>query len=250
MKKLFQPYPWASGVVALALMMGGPEARAVSIPVANGGFEEPDLGPQGNGATFSLNIGAPWEVVKHWDTGAITIENSEPFSPDAQEGTQFIAITNRGADHGLGEVTRVTQQIYDGGSTGLVAGATYTMTVWLRKLSAAVLDTDFVIGLYQDAAMATPYASLAGQDMTTPVSVDAWQQYTVQFTATGAEAGQSLYIGFQNHDPDSGTTNPSAPRLWVDNVQLSADNVPEPAGTGLLAVALAGLGARRRTRRG
>ncbi len=212
-------------MLAATLLLAGP-AVAAPITVGNASFELPDIGPDGNGATFSAAVDAPWVSLEYNNNGILILDNSEASSPDTTAGTQYAVITNRSANHTTGQVTQLTQVIYDGSSTGLTEGVTYTLSLQLREILpatyGAVEDSDFVFGLYADAAMTTPYATLAGQDMTTPISDTQWQGYSVQFTASAAQAGGALYIGIENHDPGSGTTVASAPRLGIDDVQLDA----------------------------
>ncbi|MCC6682450.1 MAG: carbohydrate binding domain-containing protein [Phycisphaeraceae bacterium] len=212
--------------------MAQPVSGAV-IPVVNAGFESPQLVLP---ATFAGDVES-WDELEYHGYGVLFLSNAtaSPAPAPTTAGVQYAAVSNRA---GTGAATRMTQQIYDGSSTGLVAGATYTLTASMIK--AAGLSSDNLrFGLYQDAAMTVAYDDV---DCTTIALTDtAWNDFSASFTASAGDAGKALYIGFEHGGPTTILT-----RWFVDNVRLTGDPIPEPASLALLGLGAALIGSRRR----
>ncbi|MCC6682449.1 MAG: PEP-CTERM sorting domain-containing protein [Phycisphaeraceae bacterium] len=195
-------------------------AFATSVPLLNQGFELMDLpgSPDGAGGTFFHDI-ENWDEFESHSYGILLIHNNATTPQPVQTpyGDQCAAVSNRAA---VGSETQMTQMVYDGVGSGLLSGATYTLTASMIR-TESVANAWLRYGLYEDAAMTVPYDNVVCD--TIALTDTAWNDFTASFTVDPADVGKALYIGFEN---DGATT--ILTRWFIDNVRLDMEGGLQP----------------------
>lgn len=218
--------------VLYTLLLSLPAAHAALI--VNGGFESPVAA---TGTATPYNIGdnlSGWTVTG--DTGGqVYLLNNGYFdiggNYGAQEGVQHLDLTGPGLTNRAG----VSQLV------STLAGSTYSLSFFIGDINNAVLPYTASVEVLLNGLSAGNFSvtAPAGGAATT------WQQFTLNFVATGATTITFLRM------PD-GTPGPDQ-YIGLDNVALAevtpGSDVPEPASLLLSAAGLGLLALRRRNAR-
>ncbi|MFK7790381.1 MAG: PEP-CTERM sorting domain-containing protein [Phycisphaeraceae bacterium] len=211
-------------------------AAAAPITVDNFSFETPDVTndqqqglPSGWTATGTNNINAAMRVR---DTGPLA-------SLPVPEGNQWGQLQYTNGTIGTGNNIVLSQD------TGEVIqeGFTYTLTVAIGEQNNQFTGENIARIFLSGSAggLASPFAIEDDIDPGATSTTSVWADFTTSFTATAAQAGQTLVIGLgSGTNFNSGTSN-----VGIDNVRLDAV-VPEPGSLALLG--LGGLLIARRRR--
>jgi hypothetical protein len=194
-----------------ATFVQSPDATA--LPVENFSFELPDI-------TNDNITGVPtgW-TAPNGSTGIGYRDNFAGLAANIPDGNQWAKITYNSAnkDVTLAQNTGVT----------IVEGVTYTLSVAVGEQDnfAGVVNIARIFLYGSTTGETSPFALLDNID---PINAgaSAWVDYTISFTATAAQAGQSLVIGL---GAGSNIANGSASfntNTSFDNVRLNATTIP------------------------
>lgn len=219
---------------SLGILLALPAGAATVIPVTNHSFETPTLG-DGGGAGFTgwSFFGVNGGAITYNPTSANFTGAAGSGTPSGADGANVLS-TNAAQTTGYGGVNQVIT------GAQLTAGETYTMTVAVGAYKdlgvsdwrLAINTQSMAIGNYLAATTGT-----AGQ-----LTVDDFNDFTVQYTATGSETqkGENLQIWIMN-----AANSWSSKNVAFDNVRFTS--IPEPS-----AALLGGIGCllllRRRSR--
>ena len=214
MKKIFNLT--RAGALACAILSGG-SAGAVSL--TNGGFEDP-VATAPITSIFSTEM-TGWTVMG----GNIEIIKNTYWQPSA--GTQSIDLN--GLNPGIIKTT----------VTGLKTGSMYKL---LFDMSANPIGGANTKAVRATAGSATAEFSFDRTQLGFGFQNMLWEEKALAFTALGPSA----MLVFQDISLGGAASGPALDNI---RVELMSAAIPLPASVPLLASALAGLAALRRTRR-
>jgi len=244
----------ARSSILLAFYLAVP-LQAASVTIVNPGFEDTTGGAPFNEFTFGPFAG--WNL---YDPGSITSGGSGPqywigtlqptgeFFPGAPEGSRVaiaynVAAAGGGGEYGLQQTLTHTLQ----------ANTTYTLSALIGNIASGTAVNSQFFNLdgfpgYRVDLLAG--ATLLGTTQTINPSIAegtfelAQWQYTTG--ASDPELGQALTIRLVNLNVVDGSFPAADLEVDFDNITLTAVAIPEPAGGFILAMAVVGLGLRRR----
>lgn len=188
-------------------------AHAQEIPIANYSFEADRT------STYTYPLITDWVVVSGGGNTEGTVSNlwwsGNPYGQHldpAPDGTQM-AFLQAGTD------------IYQDVSANLAAG-TYTLTAWFGEFTTETSVSGNV------ELLTTSGQLLADTGVVSTATTGVWQQFTVQYVATGGNS----YLGDGLRVELVGDTN----QMQFDDIQLDfapsgASRTPEPGSLALLA---------------
>jgi Protein of unknown function (DUF642)/PEP-CTERM motif len=204
---------------ACCLVPGIAQANSLT----NASFETP-LVPVGNFSLFSPGSAAipGWSVTGAAGTnvGIVSttfVQNGVAF--EAQNGSQWVDLTglNSNTTEGLAQTAATTP------------GTAYTLTFYVGNTTGGgIFGTTSTVGLDINGLLVNSFTNSNGD--ATGLN---WQQFTYNFTASGA----STVIGFVNLDPASDNSN----GLDMVDLELGTSAVPEPSSVALLGLAFAAM---------
>ena len=242
-------------IIAIGAAIGGVSNTKAEL-VLNGGFE--DLtGRETFYNDLTGSLADPSWTPPHWAelSGAESILFQTVGSPYAENGVETALLPPAAGwlpANGNGGTCALMLQSYGGGYNGtkqdlgaIVAGTTYTASAdFTQNAGGQAMNYDFFL---MDG---TKNTALAGIDEVTGgiPTFGTWVNKSFGYTATGADAGDELYIVVRARVPADDVT-----RGGVDNVSVlsSFTSVPEPSSTVTLGgLVFLGLALRRRSRQG
>lgn len=205
------------GVQILGLvttLLVGFSAPAKAAPVFFDDFE----GVTSGGTILNWDGGANWDVL----SGTVDLVKSGDYSITCAGGTGY-CVDMDGSTSSAGDIVSL--------NVGPLAAGTYAFSYSLSGNQRQLGFADSVVAYIEFGVMSWSH--------TLPYSAG-WQTFTQEFTLTSAT--DPVYMRF-------GATGGDNIGMLLDNVQLSAVPVPEPASLGLMLIGFAGVfGARTRSR--
>lgn len=167
------------------------------------GFEEPTLGAFG-----SADLDVVWEPrSSHEGVSSAKVARSDSNevvggSPSAAEGAQFLAVLARRASNGADGFVRARHEVITDVVASMVDGTTYTLTGAFARVTDYETPSVATVRLFEptqkgEVADGSWPAASAGAFASLDTSGDenAWQTFSVSFTATAGNAGQPLRLG-------------------------------------------------------
>ncbi|WP_432799337.1 PEP-CTERM sorting domain-containing protein [Poriferisphaera sp. WC338] len=207
-------------VAAGALLITSEQIIAAPIAIDNASFQDNDI------TSFDGTLGGDWVESEGHGFGILLLHNDQdPLN--AFDGDQYAALSNRSTPAGD---TNFSQKVL---TAGIVNGTTYTLSAYFRRINASQPEDGAISFGFSDGTAVLATYNFDGT--TNVLSHTAWVKHSVSFTATTANAGDDLYIAFQNASSSGASLN----RVFIDAVSLEATPIPEPA---TLSLGLVGLG--------
>jgi hypothetical protein len=206
------------GVQVLGLvstLLVGFAAPAKADPVFFDDFE----GVTSGGTILNWNGGTNWDVI--WGTVDL-VQSGDGFGITCAGGTGY-CVDMDGSSGNAGDIVSL--------NLGPLAAGTYQFSYSLSGNQRQLGFADSVVASIEFGVMAWTH--------TLPFNAG-WQTFTQEFTLTSVTNPVYIYFGASGGDNIG---------MLLDNVQLSAVSVPEPASLSLMLMGFAGVfGARARSR--
>jgi len=205
-----------------ALMVGMYATTASANLLSDGSFE----GVNASSGDVPMSSGGPWSG---WNNWVAPYSSYYTASVPAEAGSQ-VAKTFSGPNAGVYQTVSGT------------AGTTYTASAYFENYSGdpmAAAETDDVRIIFEDASSNTLATDVSSSVVSNATAPNTWTQLSVTGLAP-ANTAKVEVMGFFNNPNYAGGS------LFMDNADLEAAPVPEPASIGLLGLSVAGLLRRRR----
>lgn len=206
---------WVQVLGLVTTLLVGFAAPAKAAPVFFDDFE----GVTSGGTILNWDGGVNWDVL----SGTVDlVKSGDAFGITCAGGTGY-CVDMDGSTRSAGDIVSI--------NVGPLAAGTYEFSYSLSGNQRQLGFADSVVAYIEFGVMSWAH--------TLPYNAG-WQTFTQEFTLTSVT--DPVYIRF-------GATGGDNIGMLLDNVQLSAVSVPEPASLGLMLIGFAGVfGARTRSR--